>query len=168
METRKSNKQLQVDIREELGRVPSVDANAIGITADRGLVFLSGHVLGESWREATVKATLRVEGVHALVDEIKVRTSLSCAHDANLACEATAALRESIAVKGGRVRVIVRDGRVWLNGNPSAAAEKQAILTSFRDVLAAQGLKMDVEFLSWRDDGSTTPDPAPDRLLLPA
>jgi len=38
METRRINEQLEVDIREALGRVPSLNANGIGITADHRLV----------------------------------------------------------------------------------------------------------------------------------
>jgi hypothetical protein len=54
-----------------------------------------------------------------------------------------------------------------LVGDRAGAAGKQAILDAFRGVLAAQGLRMDVEFLAWTEDGSITPDQGPDRSLLP-
>jgi hypothetical protein len=166
--TRKSNEQLEVEIREALGHIPSVNANGIGITADHRLVFLNGHVLGETWRVAIVEAVLRIDEVHAVVDEMKVRTSVSGAHDANLACEATAVLRESLANPNGHVKVIVRDGKVWLHRIGEGAAEKPAILASFRRVLVAQGLKMDVEFLPWPEDDSVKASVHTDRSLLPA
>jgi hypothetical protein len=168
METQMSNEQLEVEIREALVRVPSVNANGIGITADHRLVFLNGHVLGETWRAAIVEAVLRLDGVHAVVDEMKVRTSVSCAQDANLACEATAALRESLVNPDGHVKVIVRDGKVWLHHQSAVAAEEGAILAAFRSSLASQGLQMEVEFLACPADNAITPSAKPDRSLLPA
>ena len=68
MEFQKSNERLQVEVREELTREPSVDSNTIGITTDQGLVYLSGQVLGVTQRRSADEAALRVDGVRAVID----------------------------------------------------------------------------------------------------
>jgi len=107
MEIRESNKLLQVEVREELARDPSVDPDAIGITADHGLVFLSGQVLGVAQRRLAAEAALRVDGVRAVIDELRVRPGRWEAHDADLACMATDFLKQRVGLPDGRVKVVV-------------------------------------------------------------
>jgi hypothetical protein len=139
MDTQKSNKQLQIEVHEELAREPSVDSNAIGITVDHGLVFLSGHVLGVTQRRCAEEAALRVEGVRAVVDELKVRPGRWGPHDADLACVATDSLKQLIGLPDGRVKVIVRDGRVYLKGAVSNPDQRALIEAAVRDAIGRNG-----------------------------
>src|SRR6185437_10145720 len=68
----KTNTQLQQDVLDELQYEPTVDPADIGITTNDGIVTLSGHVksLAEKW--SAVRATERIGGVKAVVDEITV------------------------------------------------------------------------------------------------
>jgi osmotically-inducible protein OsmY len=166
--TRKTNEALEANIRDVLGRMATINANRIGITSDNGLIFLNGHVRGVTWRESIVQAALQVDGVQAVVDELKVRTSHSCFQNVELASQATGVLKELTALTGGRMKVVVRDGKVWLSGSGLGASEKQTILAAFRDVLDAKGLHMDVEVSTSLQDDSITADPTPGRSLRPA
>jgi hypothetical protein len=139
METQKSNKQLQIEIRQELAREPSVDSNAIGIMADHGLVFLSGHVLGVTQRRSAEEAALRVDGVRAVIDELKIRPGRWGAHDADLACVVTDSLKQLVGLPDGRVKVIVRDGKVRLKGVVAHSNEKDVIGATVRTAIGRSG-----------------------------
>jgi hypothetical protein len=139
METQKSNRQIQAEVREELAREPSVDPDAIGITADHGLVFLSGHVLGVTQRRSATAAALRVDGIRAVIDELKIRPGRWGAHDADLACVAADSLRQLIGLPDGRVKVIVRDGKVRLKGAVSSPDEKALIAATVLGAIGRNG-----------------------------
>lgn len=139
MGTCKSNKQLQVEVREELAREPSIDSDAVGITADRGLIFLSGHALGATRRRKAQEAALRVDGVRAVIDELKVRAGRWVHHDADLACVATDCLDQLIGLPDGRVKVVVRDGKVRLKGVVSSPEEKALISSTVQRAIGHDG-----------------------------
>ncbi len=138
MDIRKSDKQMQAEIREELAREPSVDSNAIGITADHGLVFLSGHALGVSQRRAAVEAAQRVGGVRAVIDELKIRPGRWGAHDADVASVATDSLSHLVGLPDGRVKVIVRNGQVRLNGSVARVDERDLIGAAVRHAIGRE------------------------------
>jgi osmotically-inducible protein OsmY len=139
MDIQKSNKQLQFAVREVLEHEPSIDSNAIGITVDHGLVFLSGHVLGVSQRRATEEAALRIDGVRAVIDELKVRPGRWGAHDADLACVATDALRQLVGLPDGRFKVVIRDGKVRLKGAVCNSDEKTVIGATVQNAICGGG-----------------------------
>jgi BON domain len=126
METQTSNKRLQAEVRQELARESSINSDAVGITADRGLIYLSGHALGVTRRQTAEEAALRVDGVRAVIDELKVRPGCWEAH-ADLACVAMDSLKQLIDLPDGRVKVIVRDGKVTLKGVVSSTHEKTLV-----------------------------------------
>jgi BON domain len=156
MDAQKSNKQLQFAVREVLEHEPSIDSNAIGITVDHGLVFLSGHVLGVSQRRTTEEAALRVDGVRAVIDELRVRHGRWGAHDADLACVTTDALSQLVGLPDGRVKVVVRDGKVRLKGAVSSSDEKNIVGTTVRNAICGGGfldnsISVEPETSSFRD-----------------
>lgn len=68
-----SDKQLRQDVLDELEFEPSVDATSIGVTLDKGIVTLSGHV-PTFWQKTAAERTVwRVKGVKAIAQEIEVR-----------------------------------------------------------------------------------------------
>ena len=69
----KTDTDLQQDVIDELVWEPSIDAAAIGVTVEDGVVTLSGHVpsFAEKWTAEHVAK--RVAGVRAVANEIVVR-----------------------------------------------------------------------------------------------
>ena len=59
----KSDTQLRRDVEDELAIEPSVDATAIGVAAEDGLVTLSGHVASYSEKLAAERCAAQVLGV---------------------------------------------------------------------------------------------------------
>lgn len=68
---------LRRSVLTELIWEPGIDTAHIGVTADRGIVVLSGHVENYLQQRNVEEATIRVRGVHVVIDELKVRLPLS-------------------------------------------------------------------------------------------
>lgn len=64
---------LRQNVLDELEFEPSIDAAHIGVTAEGGVVTLTGHVATYSEKDAAERAARRVKGVHAIAQEIEVR-----------------------------------------------------------------------------------------------
>ena len=64
---------LQKAVLTELGWEPSVTAAHIGVTANEGVVTLTGHVGSLAEKHAAELAARRVKGVKAVAEEIQVR-----------------------------------------------------------------------------------------------
>ena len=110
--------ELRQDVLDELEWDPSLDAAHIGVTADEGVVTLTGHVSSYAEKLAALAATRRVKGVLGVADDIKVRhpTDKKTADD-QIAKRATAILEWSAGVPEGTIQVTVRNGWVTLAGN---------------------------------------------------
>lgn len=65
--------QLQRTVLAELNWDPSVGAGHIGVTAESGIVTLSGHVASFAEKRAAEAAARRVRGVKAVAEDIEVR-----------------------------------------------------------------------------------------------
>ena len=57
-----SDLQLRQDVVDELEYEPSVDAAHIGISVDKGVVTLTGHVASYAEKQVAIIAVRRVEG----------------------------------------------------------------------------------------------------------
>lgn len=69
----KSDADLQRDVLDELAWEPSVDHAGIGVAVVDGIVALSGYVGSYAHKLAAESAALRVAGVRAIANEIRVR-----------------------------------------------------------------------------------------------
>ena len=65
--------QLRQDVLDELEFEPSVNAAHIGVTANRGVVTLTGFVMSYAEKTAAERAARRVKGVKAIAEEVEVR-----------------------------------------------------------------------------------------------
>ena len=68
-----SDLQLRQDVLDELEFEPSVNAAHIGVTANHGVVTLTGFVTSYAEKTMAERAARRVKGVKAIAEEIEVR-----------------------------------------------------------------------------------------------
>src|SRR6516165_7546686 len=100
----KTNQQLQRDVIEELQWEPSIDAAQIGVTAEDGVVTLTGHVPFYAHKFTVEKVAKRVHGVKAVANEIQVRVPGNARHtDEAIAAAALQALKWDAAVPEDRL-----------------------------------------------------------------
>jgi len=111
----KSDLGIKQDVNDELLWEPAVDAAAIGVEVDNGVVTLTGHVRSYMEKLAAEHAAERVAGVRGVVQKIEVR--LPGAHtDADVAQAARAALEWQVTLPSNRIEVLVENGWVTLSG----------------------------------------------------
>jgi osmotically-inducible protein OsmY/prolyl-tRNA editing enzyme YbaK/EbsC (Cys-tRNA(Pro) deacylase) len=139
--TMKPDTDLQYDVIDELAWEPSIDATAIGVAVEDGVVTLSGHVpsFAEKWTAEHVAK--RVVGVRALANEIAVRLpGTSERSDADIARAALTALEWDVWVLQRRVTVTVSDGWVKLDGAVDTQYQKLAAERVVRTLRGVRGV----------------------------
>jgi osmotically-inducible protein OsmY len=116
-------------VLEELERTPGVDAEHIGVSVRGGTVTLAGEPASAAEAAAARKAALRVRGVTAIADELRVRAGRwGRLSDADVAENVANALRLAAAIPEGVVQATVHDGVVTLTGEVPWDHERQAAL----------------------------------------
>ncbi|HEU5100436.1 MAG TPA: BON domain-containing protein [Roseiflexaceae bacterium] len=132
---------LQQDVIDELAWEPSIDAAAIGVAVEDGVVTLTGHVpsYAEKWTaEHVVK---RVAGVRGVANEIAVRLpGTSVRTDGDIAQAALQALEWDVWVPKQRVTVAVSDGWVKLEGMVDSQHQKLAAARAVRGLTGVKGV----------------------------
>jgi len=123
---------LQEAVLAELGWDPSVTAAHIGVTANAGVVTLSGHVETFAEKHAAETAANRVRGVKAVAEEIRVELPFERIRaDDDIAAAAIERLAWDTSVPADAVTVKVEQGWITLTGQVTWFYQKQA---------AAQGI----------------------------
>jgi osmotically-inducible protein OsmY len=134
---------LRDTVEQQLLWDPQVDAALIGVTAQDGIVSLTGYVDTYTAKLAAERAARKVFGVKAVVNELDVRL----AHgriDPDLAKEAVAALAAQAAVPKG-VAVTVRDGTITLSGRTEWMYQKVAAERAVKGLRGVRGIFNQIE-----------------------
>jgi len=102
-------------------------ATRIGVAVKDGVVTLSGHVHCFPAKWAAERAVKRVLGVRAVAEEIEVRLPGSDQRtDTDLARAAENALDWNTMVPKNRIRIMVEDGTITLEGTVDNWSQKMA------------------------------------------
>ena len=113
-----TDRQLRLDIIDELDFEPSIDAADIGVAVDQGVVTLTGHVRSYSDKITTLDIVEDVVGVRAIADEIEVRPiGAHITADDEIAKRVANSLRWNTSVPEDKIHVTVAKGRVTLEGD---------------------------------------------------
>jgi osmotically-inducible protein OsmY len=112
-----SDLQLRQDVLDELEFEPSINAAHIGVTANRGVVTLTGVVTNYAEKTAAERAARRVKGVQAIAEEIEVRLPSGTKRgDDEIAARAVDILKWQVGFPADRIAVKVEKGIVTLTG----------------------------------------------------
>lgn len=137
----KTDTELQHAVMEALAWEPSVDAAEIGVSAESGIVTLSGVVKSLPQKWAAEKAVQRVAGVKAVTDEIVVKLPGETEfYDTDIARAAVNALDWNASVPRGSVKVVVRHGWVALEGTVQFHYERVAAEYAVRSLTGVRGV----------------------------
>jgi osmotically-inducible protein OsmY len=151
--------QLQQAVLAELSWEPSVDAAHIGVTANAGIVTLTGHVESFAEKHATELAARRVKGVKAVAEKIEVRLPFETKRgDDDIAAAAINRLEWDVSVPHDTVKVTVENGWLTLTGQIDWNYQKEAAEQDVRRLLGVVGvsnqitIKPKVDVSAIRDD----------------
>lgn len=137
----KSDISLQADILEELKWEPSVNAAHIGVSVKDGVVTLTGHVPSYVEKFAAERVAKRIYGVKAVADELDVRLpGTSVRTDEDIAQSCVNALKYNASVPDERLKLLVRNGWVTLEGEVEWQFQKDAAATAVREQTGVTGL----------------------------
>jgi osmotically-inducible protein OsmY len=132
---------LQKAVLAELTWEPRVTAGHIGVTAEEGVVTLSGHVPSFVERHAAEAAARRVNGVKAVVEGIEVRLAFDGGRgDDDIAAAAVERLAWDASVPAQAVKVSVEKGWVTLTGAVQWFFQKESAELAVRPLRGVVGL----------------------------
>lgn len=139
---------LRDDILDELAYEPIVDAAHIGVVVDQNVVTLTGHVGSYAQKIAAVSAARRVKGVHAIADEIEVRTASDAkTSDDEIAGRAINVLSWDSVVPADAIQVTVRDGWITLTGKVNWYYQKSSAERDVRGLSGVRGVINNIEIV---------------------
>lgn len=111
------DKELRLDILEELDLEPSFDAADIGVAVDGNVVTLTGHVRSFSDKVTVRDIVERIPGVRAIADDIEVRPiGAHITADDEIAKRIVNTLKWNSSVPDEKITTTVTKGWVTLEG----------------------------------------------------
>jgi osmotically-inducible protein OsmY len=132
---------LKERVLAELTWEPAVTAAHIGVTAQDGVITLSGHVQRFAEKQAAQAAVLRVRGVKAVAEEIEVRLAFDTLRsDDEIARAAIDRLAWDSTLPQDAVKVTVQDGWITLTGEVGWRFEHDAALQDVRRLWGVVGV----------------------------
>lgn len=129
------------DVESELQWDPRIDDRKIGVVVHRGIVTLTGEISSYSGRCAVEDIARRIEGVHAIANDVFVNLpGWGVRSDMDIAEAASNMLRWNVVTRWSSIQPIVSGGEVTLQGQvpwkfqKEAAGRLMAELTGVRQV----------------------------------
>ena len=112
----KSDADIKRDVEAELKWSPEVNETDIAVKVNGGEVTLTGYVHSFYEKFHAEAAIKRVKGVAAVANDIQVRQFAGAPTDPQIARAAVAALKVELPVTWEKIRPVVQQGRVTLEG----------------------------------------------------
>jgi len=117
---------------------PEVDASMIGLSAQEGVVTLTGFVSTYAAKLAAERAARRVYGVKAIANELVVKLAAPRI-DPDIATDALDALKNRIDVPLG-IGVTVREGHITLTGEVAWMFQKASAARAVKYLRGVRGV----------------------------
>jgi osmotically-inducible protein OsmY len=137
----KSDRDIERDVKEELDWNPDLDAADIGVSVKDGVVTLTGFVTSYTDRYEAENAAKRVAGVIAVANDIEVRVpSIDERPDPEIARDAAAALKAALPISYERIKTIVKNGWITLEGQVEWQYQRQTAETAVRRIKGVKGV----------------------------
>lgn len=127
-------------VEDELEWEPSVNATGIGVSVERGIVSLTGHVGSYAELFAAEKAVKRIKGVRGYAQDIEVRLAPATESDTGIAAKIANIIDWDVTVPKGAVQVKVQNGVVTLTGQVEWAYQRTAAETGLRRLAGVRSL----------------------------
>jgi osmotically-inducible protein OsmY len=132
---------LQSAVLAALNWEPSVVAAHIGVTAQDGVVTLSGHVDSFVQKHAAEDAARRVKGVRAVAGDLDVQLAFDHQRtDDEIAAAALERLSWDVAVPSDTIRLEVDHGWVTMTGQVTWHFQKEAAEQALRPLAGVVGI----------------------------
>ena len=122
-----NNSELQKDVQNAIAWEPLLNAAEIGVTAEDGVITLTGNVDSYFKKSEAEDAAKKVAGVHAVVEKIEVSFGDSWKKsDNDIAREVLNAFDWHIQIPKDKITITVENGWVTLDGEVQWNYQKKA------------------------------------------
>lgn len=149
----KNNQELQTDVQNAIKWEPLLNAAEIGVTAQDGVVSLSGVVDSYAKKMEAENAAKRVIGVKALVEKIEVKFPSSWLKtNDEIAKDILTALNANWSVPKDKVTVKVEDGWVTLEGELPWNYQREAAKSAVNYLMGVKGVTNNIKIKSESHD----------------
>nr|MDT0660684.1 BON domain-containing protein [Micromonospora sp. DSM 115978] len=137
----RTDEELQREVLDELNWEPRVQPHEIGVTAQTGVVTLTGWVDNYAKKWAAERAAHRVSAVRAVANDIEVRLPTAAERtDPDIAAAATRALEWDAFVPVENLDVTVSRGWVVIRGDVEWEYQRRAAERSLRRLSGVRGV----------------------------
>lgn len=137
----KTDSQIQRDVMEELNWDPSLNASEIGVAVKDGVVTLSGYVEVYAGKRAAENAAMRISGVKAVAEDIVVKqVAADKKNDTDIATAILNSLKWLSAINDEKIKIMVEDGWVALNGEVEWNYQKDLIKSTVENIYGVTGI----------------------------
>ncbi len=138
----RADAEISRDVAEELRWTPSVDETDIAVKVNEGVVTLTGFVKSLDERCAAERAVKRIVGVRALANDLQVRLEgVDRRSDPDIARAAAAALDHELPYSAGKIRIVVEDGVVALEGMADWQYQKERAEQAVRTLRGVKSVR---------------------------
>jgi osmotically-inducible protein OsmY len=135
----KTDSEIERDVKAEFGWNPDLKSTDIAISVKNGVVTLVGFVPRYIDKYEAEKAAKRVAGVLAVANDIEIRLpAVDERPDPEIAREVVTALKNQLPFSHERIKAVVRNGWVTLEGDVEWQYQR---LTAERAVRPLKGVK---------------------------
>src|SRR5438105_860217 len=137
----KSDAEIERDVKEELEWDPDLDTTDIAVSVKDGVVTLTGFVKSFTDKYEAETATKRVSGVVAVANDLEVRLpSIDERPDPDIARDAAAAIKSQLPISWEKIKIVVKNGWVTLEGNVEWQYQRQTAEKAVRNVKGVRGV----------------------------
>lgn len=149
----KTNAQLEKEVLDAMHRESLLRRAEVGVIANDGIVTLTGIVESHTRKLAAENAARSVAGVRAIIEQIGVNPgSAGKKTDGEIAAEILHALTWNIDVPKERVKIIVEDGWVTLEGELEWNIQREAVKKAVNHVSGVKGIRNHIKIKSEKAD----------------
>jgi osmotically-inducible protein OsmY len=142
----RSDEEIKRDVEEELRWDPDIDATDIAVAVKNGVVTLTGFVRSYNDRWEAERAAKRVAGVLGVANDLEVRLpAIDERPDPEIARDAVMAIKNQLPFSYERIKVVVKNGWVTLEGDAEWNYQREAAERAVRRVRGTKGITNKIE-----------------------
>ncbi|MEN9335539.1 MAG: hypothetical protein RLZZ500_526 [Bacteroidota bacterium] len=135
-----ANDELQQNVQFALSWEPVLEQTTIGVTAQNGVITLSGTVNSYEKKKEIEKIVKRVRGVKAIVEHLEVHNALVNESDEDLVVKVVAAIHRNTSIPDKDIKIVVTKGWVYLIGAVDWNYQKMAAQHAVERIMGVKGV----------------------------
>jgi osmotically-inducible protein OsmY len=137
----RADEDVKRDVEQELRWDPDIDATDVAVAVHNGVVTLTGFVRSYSQKYQAETDAKRVAGVVAVANDLEVRLPTADQRpDPEIARDAVAAIRNELPYSWERIKIVVKNGWVTLEGDVEWNYQRERAEATVRRVKGVKGI----------------------------